>query len=124
MRDIATAQPVPIILDSASREKPTATVLGVIPARLASTRLARKVLRIIAGRPMLAWVYEAASACPQLDEVLIATDSEEVAFLCTQHSWPFQMTSPDLPSGTDRLHAVAQIRPATIYVNIQGDEPL
>jgi 3-deoxy-manno-octulosonate cytidylyltransferase (CMP-KDO synthetase) len=73
---------------------------------------------------MLAWVYEAASACPQLDEVLIATDSEEVAFLCTQHSWPFQMTSPDLPSGTDRLHAVAQIRPATIYVNIQGDEPL
>jgi 3-deoxy-manno-octulosonate cytidylyltransferase (CMP-KDO synthetase) len=73
---------------------------------------------------MLAWVYEAASACPQLDEVLIATDSEEVANLCIQHLWPYQMTSPDLPSGTDRLHAVAQIRPATIYVNIQGDEPL
>ena len=73
---------------------------------------------------MLAWVYEAAIACPQLDEVLIATDSEEVANLCIQHFWPYQMTSPDLPSGTDRLHAVAQIRPATIYVNIQGDEPL
>ena len=73
---------------------------------------------------MLAWVYEAARACPQLDEVLIATDSTEVADLCTHHSWPFQMTSPDLPSGTDRLHAVAQLRPAGIYVNIQGDEPL
>jgi 3-deoxy-manno-octulosonate cytidylyltransferase (CMP-KDO synthetase) len=73
---------------------------------------------------MLAWVYEAARACPQLDEVLIATDSTEVADLCAQHSWPCQMTSPDLPSGTDRLHAVAQLRPADIFVNIQGDEPL
>jgi 3-deoxy-manno-octulosonate cytidylyltransferase (CMP-KDO synthetase) len=102
----------------------TLPVLGIIPARLASTRLARKVLRTIAGRPMLAWVYEAARACPQLDEVLIATDSDEVAELCTRHGWPVQMTSPDLPSGTDRLHAVAQLRYAGIYVNIQGDEPL
>ena len=100
------------------------TVLGVIPARLASTRLPRKVLREIAGRPMLAWVYEAAKKCPQLDRVLIATDSEEVAALCRQNNWPFQLTSPDLPSGTDRLHAVAQILHADIYVNIQGDEPL
>jgi len=100
------------------------TVLGVIPARLASTRLPRKVLHEIAGRPMLAWVYEAAKKCPQLDRVLIATDSEEVAALCRQNNWPFQLTSPDLPSGTDRLHAVAQILHADIYVNIQGDEPL
>ena len=68
MRDIATAQPASIILDSAPGEKRPATVLGVIPARLASTRLARKVLRTIAGRPMLAWVFEAATACPQLDQ--------------------------------------------------------
>jgi 3-deoxy-manno-octulosonate cytidylyltransferase (CMP-KDO synthetase) len=100
------------------------TVLGVIPARLASTRLARKVLRTIAGRPMLSWVYEAARACPQLDQVLVATDSQEVVELCNLHSWPIQLTSPDLPSGTDRLHAVAQLHPAAIYVNIQGDEPL
>jgi 3-deoxy-manno-octulosonate cytidylyltransferase (CMP-KDO synthetase) len=98
--------------------------LGVIPARLASTRLARKVLRTIAGRPMLAWVYEAASACPQLDRIVIATDSEEVANLCHQNNWPVQLTSPDLPSGTDRVHAVAQQIHADIYVNIQGDEPL
>ena len=99
-------------------------MLGVIPARLASTRLARKVLRIIAGRPMLAWVYEAARACPQLTHVVIATDSDEVANLCRQNNWPVQLTSPDLASGTDRVHAVAQQIPAGIYVNIQGDEPL
>lgn len=98
--------------------------LGVIPARLASTRLPRKVLREIAGRPMLAWVYDAARACPQLDDLLIATDSEEVEALCKQHNMPVVMTSPDLPSGSDRVHAVAQTHPADIYVNIQGDEPL
>jgi 3-deoxy-manno-octulosonate cytidylyltransferase (CMP-KDO synthetase) len=100
------------------------TILGVIPARLASTRLSRKVLRIIAGRPMLAWVYEAATACPQLDRVVIATDSEEVATLCHENNWPVQLTSAALPSGTDRVHAVAQQIPADIYINIQGDEPL
>jgi 3-deoxy-manno-octulosonate cytidylyltransferase (CMP-KDO synthetase) len=124
MRDIVTAQPASIILDSAASEKRPAAVLGVIPARLASTRLTRKVLRPIAGRPMLAWVYEAASACPQLDRVVIATDSEEVAEVCHQNNWPVQLTSADLPSGTDRVHAVAQQIPADIYVNIQGDEPL
>jgi len=121
---IATAQPDSIILDSGPSEKQTLTVLGVIPARLASTRLARKVLRTIAGRPMLAWVFEAASACPQLDRVVIATDSDEVANLCQQNNWPVQITSTDLPSGTDRVHAVAQQIHADIYVNIQGDEPL
>lgn len=73
---------------------------------------------------MLSWVYEAARACPQLDQVLIATDSEEVLALCTDNGWPCQMTSPDLPSGSDRVHAVAQLHPADIYVNIQADEPL
>jgi 3-deoxy-manno-octulosonate cytidylyltransferase (CMP-KDO synthetase) len=97
--------------------------LGVIPARLASTRLPRKVLREIAGRPLLAWVVEAARACPQLDHVLVATDSEEVVALCNQLKIPVELTSPDLPSGTDRVHAVAQRHDAEIYVNIQGDEP-
>ncbi len=98
--------------------------LAIIPARLASTRLPRKVLREIAGRPMLAWVYEAARACPQLDGVLIAADSEEVMAVCAENGWPAILTSPDLPSGSDRVHAVAQLYPAEIYVNIQADEPL
>jgi len=99
-------------------------ILGVIPARLASTRLARKVLREIAGEPLLGWVYRAAMACPQFDEVVIATDSTEVETLCHQRNWPCLMTSPDLPSGTDRIYAVSRAIDADIYVNIQGDEPL
>ena len=99
-------------------------ILGVIPARLASTRLQRKVLRHIAGRPMLAWVYEAAKACPQLDGLLVATDSDEVMALCNQNGWPCRMTSAGLASGSDRVHAVAQTVDAAIYVNIQGDEPM
>jgi 3-deoxy-manno-octulosonate cytidylyltransferase (CMP-KDO synthetase) len=103
---------------------PDVCTLGVIPARLASTRLPRKVLREIAGRPMLAWVYEAARACAALDAVMVATDSEEVAGLCEAHGWPCMMTSAELASGSDRVHAVALRHPAEIYVNIQGDEPL
>ena len=99
-------------------------VLGVIPARLASQRLPRKMLRELAGKPLLAWTYGAALACPQLEQVLIATDSAEIAELCQQNGWPFRMTSPALPSGTDRLHAIAETVDAEIYVNVQGDEPL
>jgi 3-deoxy-manno-octulosonate cytidylyltransferase (CMP-KDO synthetase) len=99
-------------------------IIGVIPARLASTRLPRKVLLDIAGEPMLAWVYRAAQACPQLDEVIVATDSPEVKDVCDQRGWRCLMTSPDLPSGTDRLCAVSRVVDADIYVNIQGDEPL
>jgi 3-deoxy-manno-octulosonate cytidylyltransferase (CMP-KDO synthetase) len=99
-------------------------ILGVIPARLASTRLPRKVLREIAGEPMLAWVYRAARACAQLDQVLIATDSEEVMDFAQAHSFPAVFTPVDCASGSDRVYAVAQSIAAEIYVNIQGDEPL
>ena len=99
-------------------------IVAVIPARLASTRLPGKVLRPIAGVPMLGWVYRAALACPQLDQVLIATDSSEVVAYADSQGWPSLMTSPDLPSGTDRVHAVSAVIDADIYVNIQGDEPL
>jgi 3-deoxy-manno-octulosonate cytidylyltransferase (CMP-KDO synthetase) len=101
-------------------------VLGVIPARLASTRLPRKVLRQIAGKPLLQWVYEAALRCPGLDALVIAADSTEVHSLCASHNWPCILTSPTLPSGTDRLFAVSQQPPWNdfdIYVNIQGDDP-
>ncbi|MGA8939000.1 MAG: 3-deoxy-manno-octulosonate cytidylyltransferase [Acidobacteriaceae bacterium] len=99
-------------------------IIGVIPARLASTRLPRKVLREMAGEPMLAWVYRAAKACAALDEVIVATDNTEVQQFCDARGWRCLMTSPDLPSGTDRLYAVSRIVDADIYVNIQGDEPL
>ena len=99
-------------------------VVAVVPARLASTRLSRKVLRPLLGRPLLQWVVEAAARCPQFAEVVVAVDSDEVAALCEREGWRWQRTDPALPSGTDRMHAVAQQVSAEIYVNVQGDEPL
>ena len=99
------------------------TVLGVIPARLASTRLPRKVLREIAGRPLVAWVYEAARRAADLVEVLVATDADEVMQACARLGIPAVLTSSAHPSGTDRVWEVAQNRAADVYVNIQGDEP-
>lgn len=99
-------------------------ILAVIPARLASTRLPRKVLRELNGKPLLAWVVEAAQRCPQIGRVVIAADSNEVADLCSTRGWDCLMTSPELPSGSDRLFAVSREINADIYVNIQADEPL
>ena len=101
----------------------TRTVAGVIPARLGSTRLRRKVLRELAGRPMIEWVWRAAAESGLMDPVLIATDSAEVASICCDRAIPFILTSPKCASGSDRVREVAAQVPADIYVNIQGDEP-
>jgi 3-deoxy-manno-octulosonate cytidylyltransferase (CMP-KDO synthetase) len=98
-------------------------IVGVIPARLGSTRLPRKVLRPIAGRPMVEWVWRAAAQSGLMDPVLVATDSEEVAAACRGRNIPFEMTSPACASGSDRVREVASRIDADIYVNIQGDEP-
>jgi 3-deoxy-manno-octulosonate cytidylyltransferase (CMP-KDO synthetase) len=98
--------------------------IAVIPARLASTRLPRKMLREIAGRPLLAWVVEGVRASRLLDEVIVATDSEEIADLCSKHGWRHQMTSVLHKSGTERVHEVSNTIAADIYLNVQGDEPL
>jgi 3-deoxy-manno-octulosonate cytidylyltransferase (CMP-KDO synthetase) len=73
---------------------------------------------------MLAHVYQAARACPQLHDVLVATDSEAIAGVCRQNGWNVRLTSPDHRSGTDRVHEVAQSVEADVYINVQGDEPL
>jgi 3-deoxy-manno-octulosonate cytidylyltransferase (CMP-KDO synthetase) len=99
-------------------------ILGVIPARLGSTRLPRKVLRPIAGKPMVEWVWCAAVASGQMNQVVVATDSEEVGEFCQSATIPFAMTSPNCASGSDRVHEVSRQIDAEIYVNIQGDEPL
>src|SRR5690242_16034681 len=101
----------------------TFRVAGVIPARLRSTRMPRKVLRMIAGRPMVEWVWRAAATSGQMDTVVVATDSEEVAIVCRERDIPVHMTSPDCQSGSDRVREVARQIDAEIYVNIQGDEP-
>jgi 3-deoxy-manno-octulosonate cytidylyltransferase (CMP-KDO synthetase) len=98
--------------------------IAIIPARLTSTRLPRKVLREIAGRPMLAHVVEAARRCPDLADVIVATDSDEVLAVCKQNGWRAEATSSTHRSGTDRVWEVAQRIPADVYLNVQGDEPL
>lgn len=98
--------------------------VAIIPARLGSTRLARKALRELAGKPMVGHVYEAARRCSGLTDVIVATDSDEILAVCRQHGWNARMTSPDCRSGTDRVREVAQQVAADVYVNVQGDEPL
>jgi 3-deoxy-manno-octulosonate cytidylyltransferase (CMP-KDO synthetase) len=112
--------------------QPKLQAIGVIPARLASTRLPRKMLREVAGRPLLAWVYRAAANAGVFQRLIVAADSDEVVELGRGYGWEVRLTSPELPSGTDRVHEIARQlarenkdRPAdAIFVNIQGDEPL
>lgn len=101
-------------------------VLAVIPARLASTRLPRKALREIAGRPMVGHVYEAVRSCPLLrpENVLIATDAEEIMEVCRRHGWNARMTGERHRSGTERVHEISGLISADVYLNVQGDEPL
>jgi len=101
----------------------TLRIAGVIPARFGSTRLSRKVLRVIAGRPMVEWVWRAAVGSGLMDHLVVATDSEEVASVCRERGIPVAMTSAECASGSDRVREVARAIDADIYVNIQGDEP-
>ncbi len=98
-------------------------ILGVIPARYDSKRLPGKVLRNIAGKPMLYWVYRNARQCKLLTDLLVATDSEKVLRFCEQEAIPVVLTGRH-PSGTDRLREVMGRFDADIYINIQGDEPM
>jgi 3-deoxy-manno-octulosonate cytidylyltransferase (CMP-KDO synthetase) len=99
------------------------TILGVIPARLGSSRLPGKVIKPIGGKPVVVWVYEAAKRSQSLTDVVVAVDSMEVWNVCQEFSVPAIMTSPEHRCGSDRLNEVMEKRPADIYVNIQGDEP-
>jgi 3-deoxy-manno-octulosonate cytidylyltransferase (CMP-KDO synthetase) len=83
----------------------------------------RKVLRLIAGRPMVEWVWRAAHASGLMDPVVVATDADEVAEACRARDIPVVLTSPACQSGSDRVREAARQIDADIYVNIQGDEP-
>lgn len=101
-------------------------VLGVIPARLESERLPRKPLHVIAGRPLIEWVWRRVATFAVLDRVVVATDSEEIADACRAMGADVTMTSAAHGSGTERVAEVAG-RPehgsAAVVVNVQGDEP-
>lgn len=103
---------------------PDARVVIIIPARYGSTRLPGKPLADIAGKPMVQHVYERALQVKQAQLVLIATDDERVADAARAFGGECLITSPDHPSGTDRLAEVMTQIEADIYINLQGDEPL
>jgi 3-deoxy-manno-octulosonate cytidylyltransferase (CMP-KDO synthetase) len=98
--------------------------IAVIPARLASTRLPGKMLREIAGEPLLAHVYRGVRSAPILSDVIIATDSEEILQLCRREHFHAQLTSPKCRNGTERVHEISKSFAADVYVNVQGDELL
>jgi 3-deoxy-manno-octulosonate cytidylyltransferase (CMP-KDO synthetase) len=99
-------------------------VIAVIPARLASTRLSRKMLRQIAGQTLIARVYDGVRSSPLLEDVIVATDSDEILQVCRQHGWNARITSATHRSGTERVREVSESVAADVYLNVQGDEPL
>jgi len=98
--------------------------LGIIPARFASTRLPGKMLLEIGGKSMIRRVYEQCVKCAALDEVIVATDDKRIFDHINSFGGNVKMTSPDHPSGTDRIAEVAKAKSDfEIIINIQGDEP-
>ena len=100
------------------------TVLAVIPARWQSTRFPGKPLAKIAGREMIARVWEQVVQTPSVDQTVVATDADNIAEFCQANGMDVVMTRSDHPTGSDRLTEVAEKMPADIYLNVQGDEPL
>ncbi|MCR5106270.1 MAG: 3-deoxy-manno-octulosonate cytidylyltransferase [Eubacterium sp.] len=99
-------------------------ITGVIPARYQSSRFPGKPLALIAGKPMIWWVYNQAAKVNAFDELLVATDSNEIYDKCKELNIPARLTKDTHPTGTDRLGEIAEMTDSDFYVNIQGDEPL
>ena len=99
-------------------------ILGVIPARFASTRFPGKALALLAGKTILQHVFERAKEARYVTQVIIATDDERIADAARSFRAPVRMTRSDHASGTDRVAEVASADSAELVVNIQGDEPL
>jgi 3-deoxy-manno-octulosonate cytidylyltransferase (CMP-KDO synthetase) len=99
-------------------------IICVIPSRIGSTRLAKKPLLLIKNKPMVQLVYENAANCKILNKVIVATDSEDIAQVIRNINGNVVMTDPLLPTGTDRVAAVAKnFSDVDVVINLQGDEP-
>lgn len=99
-------------------------ILGVIPARLGSTRLAEKVLRPIQGKPMIQWVWERARAAGKLSELVVACDDKRIVECVEGFGGRAVLTRADHPNGSSRVAEVAKGSKAEVIINIQGDEPM
>ena len=98
-------------------------IIGIIPARYASTRFPGKPLQLIAGKPLVQHVVERCRETQSLADVIVATDDERVAEVAREFC-TVEMTRTDHPSGTDRIAEVAARLDCDAVVNVQGDEPL
>jgi 3-deoxy-manno-octulosonate cytidylyltransferase (CMP-KDO synthetase) len=98
-------------------------ILGIIPARYASTRFPGKPLALIAGKPLIQHVVEQCEKAKSLSEVIVATDDTRI-WEAAQNFCRVEMTLPEHPSGSDRIAEVAARCACDAVVNIQGDEPL
>lgn len=99
-------------------------IVGVIPARLGSTRLHEKVLKPIHGKPMVEWVWQRAAQAKNLSDVIVATDDSRIVKAVEGFGGKAMMTSKDHPNGSSRIAEVASKIQADIFINIQGDEPM
>lgn len=100
------------------------SVVGVIPARWASTRFPGKVLALIAGKPMIQHVWERAKRSPKLNDLIIAADEEQVIKAAREFGAKAVLTDKNHATGTDRIAQAVKGLRADIIINIQGDEPL
>ena len=99
-------------------------IVAIIPARYGSTRLPGKPLSQIHGKPMIQHVHERVSLARRLDRVVVATDDARIADAVRGFGGEAMMTSPDHPTGTDRLAEAVASTEAAVVVNVQGDEPM
>ena len=99
-------------------------IIGIIPSRLESSRLPRKALVDICGLPMIVHVFKRCEFAKSLDEVFVATDSEEIRQVVEQHGGRALLTSSHHNNGTERIAEAAENIDADIIVNVQGDEAL
>ncbi len=104
---------------------PSIHIIGILPARWGSTRFPGKPLHLIAGKPLIQHVWERCQECSNLAEIIVATDDQRIFDAVIAFGGKAVMTSPDHPTGTDRIAEAARAIPAATHiVNIQGDEPL
>ena len=99
-------------------------IVGVIPARLGSTRLHEKVLKPIQGKPMVAWVWRRAKQAKKLQDVIVATDDARIVSVVESFGGKAMMTDVAHPNGSSRIAEVASKIQADVFINIQGDEPM
>lgn len=99
--------------------------LAVLPSRFAASRFPGKPLALIAGKPMIQWVWEAARSAEGVDKVVVATDDERICSAVHDFDGQVIITDPALPSGTDRVAAALDALGESfdLVMNIQGDEP-